>query len=320
MSTYERFEYLEIEDSPVAVCDKHAPAETLTLSTCLSARRLVIEQVIGKQGSRVGEFNCPAGLAVDRLGTLYVADSYNHRIQKITTDGKVTAIGSKGPGPGRFINPQDIVVDNDLTMYVLEQGNNRLQKITSEGRLDMIIGRRGRYPGEFASPMGMALDHEGSIYVADTGNSRLQKLGANGLPLFSISSLKDRLLYGPQGVDTDSRGNTYVADTFSHCIVKFDPMGREISRFGCRGHKPGMFDEPQDLAVDSYGYIYVIEMGNNRLQVFDTKTACTECIDGCSAIIGGLQSPTGIAIGPSGEVYIADTIHHRVIRMSWKTA
>lgn len=320
MTSYDRFDFLEMDDAPVATCEMPPAAETLTLSTCLSSRKLVIDQVIGKHGSQIGEFNCPAGLSVDRLGSLYVADSYNHRIQRISPDGKVTAIGSRGPGPGRFLNPQDIVVDDDLSMYVLEQGNCRLQKITADGRLDLIVGRRGRYPGEFASPMGLALDGEGCIYVADTGNSRLQKLNPKGFPLYQISSVKDHLLYGPQGVDIDRQGNCYVADTFSHCIVKFDPTGREVSRFGSRGTKHGQFDEPQDLALDSYGYIFIIEMGNNRLQVFDTDGCCTECVDGCSTVIGGLQGPTGIAVGPSGEVYVADTIHHRVLRMSWKTA
>lgn len=186
-----------------------------------------------------------------------------------------------------------------------------------DGRLDLIIGRRGRYPGEFASPMGITVDSEGCIFVADTGNSRLQKLNPAGLPLFQVSSPKDRILHGPQGVATDRYDNCYVADTFSHCIVKFDNVGREVSRFGKYGNKQGEFYEPQDLAVDFHGYIYVIEMGNNRLQVFDMNESFTECIDCSSSRVGGLRSPTGIATGPNGEVYVADTVRHRVLRMKW---
>lgn len=119
MTQYERFEFLEIDDVQTTSCNM--PILTNTQTATAKKRRLIVDQVIGKFGAKAGEFNCPAGLYVDRFGNLYVADSYNHRIQRISPDGKVTAIGRHGSKPGEFTNPQDIYVDNDLTMYVLEQ-------------------------------------------------------------------------------------------------------------------------------------------------------------------------------------------------------
>ena len=164
--------------------------------------------------------------------------------------------------------------------------------------------------------MGLAVDAKGFMYVADTGNGRIQKLNPMGLPVFTISSNHDRQLYGPQGVEVDSKGVCYVADTFSHCVVEIDGQGREITRFGCRGESSGSFDEPQDLVLDQRGFLYVIEMANNRLQVFDAKCQCVTCFDGDS--IKGLASPTGIAIGPGGEIFVSDTMNHRVLRMVWQ--
>ena len=323
MSDYDRFEYLEIDGAtPMQVCPAPAtrimPTERAVSEAPAPTRKLVVDQIIGSHGRDIGEFNCPCGLAVDRQGNLYVCDSYNHRIQKITPNGDATAIGGRGSEPGKFLNPQDIYIDDRSTMYILEQGNCRIQKITYNGRLERIIGQPGGQPGEFDSPMGIAVDRSGNIYVADTGNSRIQKLSPLGLPIFVISSARDRQLCGPQGVELDMQGNFFIADTFSHCIVMFDPNGRETGRFGCRGTGPREFDEPQDLAIDIHGAMYVIEMANNRLQVMDADNSSMACLDLMDSPLGAMKSPTGITISPTGEIYVSDTMNHRILRIVWR--
>ncbi|MHB0912390.1 MAG: NHL repeat-containing protein [Armatimonadota bacterium] len=300
----ERFEFLELGDGV-----RRAPAPAPEAPVAPARRKLVIDQTIGSFGSAVGRFNSPAGLAVDAQGNLYVADSYNHRVQKITPVGDVTAFGGKGSGSGKFLNPQDVAVDRELSVYVLEQGNCRIQKFTRDGYLERTIGGRGSRPGKLSSPMGIAVDRYGCIYVADTGNGRLQKLSAVGNPLWIAPSR------GPQGVDVDNACNCWVADTFSDCVVKFDPAGREVERFGSQGSCEGEFDEPQDIAIG--GFIYVIEMANNRLQAFESKKSVA-CLSG-QRDIGKLSGPTGIAIGLSGEIYISDTKNHRILRAVWRT-
>jgi DNA-binding beta-propeller fold protein YncE len=322
MSSYDRFEYLEIGDrQPVTA---QPPEPILDASSVLvkdderlPGTKLVVDQIIGRRGTAAGEFNCPAGVDVDDKGNLYVADSYNHRLQRITPDGKVTVIGGKGTVAGCFLNPQDIVVDHQSCIYVLEQGNNRIQKIDSEGCLQLLIGRHGDRPGQFNSPMGLSIDRSGCIFIADTGNNRLQKLSALGFPVFVTNPRTSPRLFSPQGVDLTHDGHCYVADTFAHCIVEFDANGHEIRRFGRQGSAHGEFDEPQDLAVDKDGRLFVIEMANNRLQVFGDEHGCLACFESSPAV-GRLSSPTGIAVGPSGEVYISDTMNHRILRAVWK--
>jgi len=109
-----------------------------------------------------------------------------------------------------------------------------------------------------------------------------------------------------------------VADTFSHCVVRFGPNGREIARFGCRGTAQGQFDEPQDLALDQDGTLYVIEMANNRLQAFDKDNTCIACFESSNTAVGGLNGPTGVAVGPSGEIYVSDTVNHRILKIAWR--
>lgn len=325
MTSYDRFEFLEIDgQSPSAtkpICAEQGTTSRQTTQAGAAIGRrsgsLVVDQIIGKHGCGAGEFNCPAGLDCDEHGNLYIADSYNHRIQKIAPDGNVVVFGSRGTAPGHFLNPQDVVVDRDF-IYILEQGNNRLQKITHEGNLDMVVGRHGSHPGEFCSPMGLAVDHLGCFYVADTGNCRVQKLSNGGQPLFALTRTNSGHLHKPQGVDADSQGNCYVADTFSHCVVRFDPSGREVGKFGSFGVHPGEMNEPQDLALDGQGTVYVIEMENNRLQAFGPDGHLLGCCNGCNSNVGGMESPTGIAVGPNGEIYVADTINHRVLRIVWR--
>lgn len=320
MTRFERFEYLEIEEHPIPV----RPQSSVTLEpevtprATMTRRRLVVEEIIGRYGTGIGEFNCPGGLAIDRYGGFYIADSYNHRIQKIMPNGTAITIGSKGTAPGHFLNPQDIAIDDRCSLYILEQGNCRIQKISADGRLEMIIGRRGSNPGEFNSPMGLAMDNYGFLFVADTGNGRIQKLSPTGFPAFTVSSNQCRQLYRPQGVEVNQAGECFIADTFCHCIVKIDSRGREVARFGCRGRGPNQFDEPQDLALDSEGVLYVVEMSNNRLQVLDVQGRHATSFDASSSRMGRLKAPTGIVISPRGEVYIADTMNHRILKAAWR--
>lgn len=321
MGSFDRFEYLEIDDRRPAQTSVQKPSLSGLLikeeEAQIPGRKLVIDEIIGKKGTAAGEFNCPGGIDVDPEGNLFIADSYNHRVQRITPDGKVTVLGGKGSVAGCFLNPQDIVVDNMSSLYVLEQGNNRIQKIDRNGCLQLLIGRHGDRPGQFNSPMGLAVDKAGCMLVADTGNNRLQKLSAMGLPLFVSDSRSGNRLFSPQGVDVAPNGNCCVVDTFMHCLVEFDPNGKELRRFGRMGTSPCEFNEPQDLAIDKFGRVLVVEMANHRLQIFDAQHNFILCFESTSPV-GRLSSPTGIAVGPSGEVYISDTMNHRILRAIWK--
>ena len=134
---------------------------------------------VGGQGSEDGNFQAPAGVAVDKLtGAFYVIDSGNQRIQKFTKDGRfLLAWGSAGSAPGefKFSKTSDIEVDMDGLVYVADTGNSRIQIFDFDGSYITSIGTYGRGgPGEFAWPASVAVSKDNILYILDTGGKEIE--------------------------------------------------------------------------------------------------------------------------------------------------
>jgi len=126
-----------------------------------------------------GGLNRPMALACDSRDNIYLADSCNHRVIKMTSGGAVLAIlGGVGSAEGEFKYPYDLTVDKGDCLYVCEYGNNRIQKFTGEGEFLRSWGRPGRGLRELASPWAVALDSTGAVLIADTNNQRILKTDA----------------------------------------------------------------------------------------------------------------------------------------------
>jgi prepilin-type N-terminal cleavage/methylation domain-containing protein len=136
------------------------------------------------------QFYIPYGVAVDASGTVYVADTFNYRIRKISPAGVVSTLagsGTSGSSDGtgaaaQFYYPGSVAVDNSGTVYVADIGNNRIRKISPAGVVSTLAGST---PGvadgtgtaaQFYAPTGVAVDSSGSVYVADTNNNRIRKI------------------------------------------------------------------------------------------------------------------------------------------------
>jgi ABC-type Fe3+ transport system permease subunit/DNA-binding beta-propeller fold protein YncE len=131
----------------------------------------------GKPGTAPGEFNRAEGTCLDANDNLYVADSCNHRIQVLTSDGKfLREFGTPGSAPGELSYPYDVKMDPQGNLFVCEFGNSRIQVFDKNGHSLEIIGKAGAAPGEFNNPWSIALDSHGNLYVADALNHRVQKL------------------------------------------------------------------------------------------------------------------------------------------------
>lgn len=181
------------------------------------------------------QFNFPEGIALDSNNNLYVADSSNHAIRKITPDGYVTTIAGVGT-PGylddvatysQFNKPWNVAVDKNNYVYVADRDNHCIRKIANNFVSTYAGGTASNEP-QFRYPCGVTVDKNNYIYVADTGNNSIKKINANGTvtTLAGLSSFRGYLdgagkiarFYEPYDLVVDAENNLYVVDTSNACI------------------------------------------------------------------------------------------------------
>jgi len=206
-------------------------------------------------GYSTAQFKNPYGVAVDSSGYVYVADSDNHCIRKITPEGVVsTFAGSRTEGfkdgtgiEAQFNSPRGVVVNSSgNVVYVADTNNHRIRKITPADRIEDIVVSTLAGSGDAA-------------FVDATGTTAKFK--------------------SPSGVAVDSSGNVYVADYGNHSIRKITPAGVVSTIAGNRwwGRRDGtgtaaQFDFPSDVAVDSSGnVVYVADRNNHRIRKIEYK-------------------------------------------------
>ena len=178
----------------------------------------------GSFGTADGQFNSPYGLATDAAGSVYVADTGNHRVQKFTNSGGfITKWGSMGTGNGQFTNPISAVADSSGNIYVV--GDNRVQKFTSTGAYLTQWGSYGTGDGQFGNPFAATVDPSGNVYVTDQNNARVEKFTSSGVFLgkFGISGSSPGHFLDPVGICVDYLGYFYVADYGNNWVAKFGP-------------------------------------------------------------------------------------------------
>jgi DNA-binding beta-propeller fold protein YncE len=140
------------------------------------AAGLMLRQATG--GATAVQLNDPQGVALDALGNLYVADTGNHRIVKLSPAGQTLAEWRLGPASASA--PGGIALDNDGNVYVADWQAGQVFKLAPTGLLLAQWGAPGSELGAFDGPRALALDAEGNVYVADSGNGRIQKLAPTG--------------------------------------------------------------------------------------------------------------------------------------------
>ena len=248
-------------------------------------------------------FNYPIGVATDASGNIYVTDTENHTIRRITLAGGVvsTIAGSAGQsgsadGTGsaaRFYAPAGIAVDGSGNLYVADYGNSTIRKITpsrtswSVKTLACTAGVTGKTDGIgskalFSDPLGIAVDLNGNVYVADTGNQTIRKI----TPAGTVSTLA-----GHTGVIGSDNGIGIYATVGTNFVVT-NVIGTNV--IGTNAE----FDLPMGLAVDSVGNIYIADNANNSIRRITPGGDVTTVVSGLS------PAPNGVAVDSAGKIYV----------------
>lgn len=211
----------------------------------------------GGRGSGEFGFRELSGVAI-RGDALYVADTWNGRVQAYTLGGILRA------SAGELYGPRGIAVARDGRVWVTDTGNHRV--VSYDGLLQnpRVIGKKGEAPGEFSSPIGIAAAPDGSIYVADTGNRRVQILGPDGQVrgAFPFPGWGENV---EPHLALDAAGLLYASDPAAAAVLVFDGTGKLFRRLAAdeAGRK---LAKPTGVALDPKDRIlYVVNSGNNSI-------------------------------------------------------
>jgi uncharacterized protein (TIGR03437 family) len=256
------------------------------------------------------QLDSPMGLAFDSNKNLYIADADNNVIRKVTPAGVISTIAGTGEpggsGDGQqatkatLFFPSGVAVDKSGTVYIADQLNSKIRMVNSAGVISTFAGTgQLGYGGDNGPatgaalffPQGVAVDAGGNVYIADTDNGLVRKVTASTKVITSIAGTAGYIGYGGDGGQATS-------------AVLYDP---------------------QDVAVDSLGNVYIADFGNNRVRevtplgiisLFAGTGSRGQSGDGASPLAAIVGTPTGVAVDASNNVYIAEGVTRSVRKVS----
>jgi sugar lactone lactonase YvrE len=262
--------------------------------------------------------NNPGGIAVDQAGNIYICDSSNHRVRRISTDGIITTFagtragfgGDGGPAVGALLNfPTALAIDSAGSLYISDQGNALIRKVTTSGIISTFAGNRksgstgdgGPATDASIEPNQLAFDAKGNLYFAEALNNKVRRItpdgvistvagtgvfarGGDGGPATSAT------LLNPAGVAFDPAGNLYISEFNGAAIRRVGTDGiittfAGTGRFGLTPDgtpaNQALFAGNWSIAVDPAGNLYVADRENMRIRIVDTaRTVSTAAGNG----------------------------------------
>jgi hypothetical protein len=299
----------------------------------------------------------PVGIAIDSTDTLYVADSGNNTIRKITAAAVVTTLaglaGNSGSTDGtgsaaRFNNPRGIAVDSAGTLYVADSQNHTIRKVTLAGVVTTLAGLAGN-PGavdatgsaaRFRFPSGLTVDGAGTVYVADTNNHTIRQVTSAGVvtTLAGLASNAGNVdgtgsaarFRAPNGITVDGAGTLFVADT-NNSTIRQIAAGAVVTTFagaGLIGTADGTgnaarFFGPNGITTRG-GVLFVADTGNDTVRKV-TSGAVVTTLAGFNGSLGAVDGagrgarfaiPNGVAVAPSGDAFVADTFNATIRKIT----
>jgi uncharacterized protein (TIGR03663 family) len=276
----------------------------------------------GAPGASRGQLQQPAGLAVDGDGNVYVADSFNSRVQKFDRDGRFVAVLG---GPDRFFQPWGVAVDRDGSVYVADTWNHRIQKYDRDGRFLRAWGRPAPQadlpnpdPLELYGPRAIAVDAAGNLLVVDTGNHRVIRFSPDGQPLgtFGRRGSGPGQFEEPVGIGIGPAGDIYVVDTWNGRVQRFDAAFAYQGEFAVDGWLDHNVLNKPYLAVAPDGTLYVTVPDRGTVLHLDADGRPLGTVATFAADAAGTPGrPLGVAVDGRGRLWVSDLAGGRLVRL-----
>jgi sugar lactone lactonase YvrE len=323
------------------------------------------------------ELFLPSSVTFDGAGNMYIADTFHHRIRKVATPippatiGIITTIagndtdgygGDGGPAVNATLDePSGVALDGAGNLYIADTANNVIRKITAAtGIITTVAGNGTRgYGGdglaatspttELSSPETVTLDLSANIYIADTGNQRVRRVdavtgiittvagsGAEGYGGDGLSATSPQTKFDlPDAIAFDAQGNMYIADSLNNRIREVNASTGIITTYagtGASGNSgdfgpatAATMDAPSGVAVDPAGNVYIADTQNNSIRKVNAVTGVISTIaasgvgkyiDSTGDLIGvGIYGPLGLYIDGLGDVVFADSLNMAIRRI-----
>ena len=287
--------------------------------TELSGMYLKADIFGGTVSTNPGDFNLPWGLDSDAQHRLFVADTFNDRIQMFDSlSQQWTVWGKFGTSLGQFKKPSGVAVDKLGNIFVADQLNHRIQKRVATNGQWVAVGSNtlisGTALGQFNFPADVAVDSSLSLYVADRSNDRVQKFTTAGVwSVFITNGTAAGHVQAPQGLLVDSSDNLFVSDdgiqSNGLCRVqKFAKNGQFLALLGGRDPSQGSLRAPGGMTIGD-GILYVANAFDSRVAFSDMSGMTWITLVGSNV----LNQPGDVEWNPRGYLYIADTYNNRIL-------
>jgi sugar lactone lactonase YvrE len=285
----------------------------------------------------------PRGVAVDGAGNVFIADSGNNRIRRMSASGLITTVagsgsggysGDGGPATSAALNyPVSVSVDVYGNLFIVDRYNNRIRLVSANGVITTLAGAPS-----ISDPRGVAADAAGNVYISDSGNNRIRRMsagtistmagggagfGGDGGPAISAQ------LALPIEISMDGHGNLFVADRGNYRIRKIDGSG-VITTVAGRSDDGGaatsaQLNFPNAVAADQSGNLFIADTDSQRIRKVTASGVVTTVAgtgangfagDGGPATSALLSYPAGIAVDDVGNLFIADTRNNRIRKVT----